>query len=292
MDENTRRQAHHFDEKTPITPWPEVLRSEGFRFHYIAKDLLVKQALDKAGLRAGSRVLDVGCGVGVWLDRIGRTYGTVGFGIDVSRQSLVSANSEKRGRNSFIVADARALPFAGSSFDLVTSLDVLEHIERPLEVIDEMIRSLAEGGMLVAYAVSARNRFTLEWLQKKLLTLVGVDMNAISSHDPALLIDPATIQYHVEGRGISSWRIEYFHAFFSSLFDQFFLISYLILKKAGVFSLGQTAQRILGLPWLALSSFLSRASFGVLTRLDGPWYRKGLSNGFLALASKQSRLGR
>jgi len=63
--DNMRQQAAHFDIKEPISPWPEILQSEGFRYHYIAKDLVIKKALDDLAIKEESRVLNVGCGRGI-----------------------------------------------------------------------------------------------------------------------------------------------------------------------------------------------------------------------------------
>ena len=77
-DDSFYRQAAHFDSHEPISPWPEVLRLEGFKYQYIAKDLIIKETLDLMGIRRGFRVLDVGSGNGIWLDRLGSSYGTIG----------------------------------------------------------------------------------------------------------------------------------------------------------------------------------------------------------------------
>ena len=289
MNENTRQQASHFDQNTPITPWPGVLRREGFGFHYIAKDLLIKRAVDQVGLKSESRVLDVGCGIGVWLDRIESSYGSMGFGVDVSRGSLRVAINEKVGRSSFMLADAGALPFETAAFDLVLSLDTLEHIEDPARILNEMVRVASNRGSVLVYAVSSRNRYTLGWFQHKLLALVGIDMLAISSHRPDLLVDPNTVDDLFKSRALGSWRFEYFHAFFSSAFDQVLLVTYLILKKLGMFSRAIETQDALGKTVLALTTKLSRLLLDTLLRVDRPWTRNQISNGFLVHATKKVR---
>lgn len=54
---------------------------------------------------------------------------------------------------SFDVGDARALPYADSSFDAVFSIGLLEHFEHVDDVLSEMVRILAPGGMFFGYIV-------------------------------------------------------------------------------------------------------------------------------------------
>ncbi len=85
------------------------------------------------------RVLDVGCGLGrlvYWL----RLLGVDAYGIDFSENAylLVSKKIKK-----FIqVADAKKIPYKDNSFDLVLSIDLLQHVDRDnlKSVIKETIR--------------------------------------------------------------------------------------------------------------------------------------------------------
>jgi len=287
LDETASRQAAHFDDHVPISPWPELMRRAGFDYHYIAKDLLIKNALDRTGIERGRRALDVGCGTGVWLDRLGSTYGVDGTGIDVSRKSLDTAQAQSVGRNAFALADARALPFADGSFDLITSLDVLEHIDHPEQALLEMMRVSSSGGHILVYAVSMRNSFTYQWFEKKIAGAFGVDLHRLSCHEPDLLVEPELVLSTFSADGFSVREIQFFHAFFSSLFDRFFLLVYLALKKAGLLQVRSSMHRRLGKILLSLASIASRFSLGPLLWIDGPWLRRGHANGFLAVTQKR-----
>ena len=100
-------------------------------------------------------VLDAGCGTGGMLTWLGR-YAAGGrvFGIDISTDAL--AFCRERGLRDLARASVTALPFADSTFDLVTSFDVL--VQLPGEGSDElamreMYRVLRPGG--VAYVRAA-----------------------------------------------------------------------------------------------------------------------------------------
>jgi SAM-dependent methyltransferase len=79
------------------------------------------------GLRAGDRVLDVGCGKGFLLYEFTQIVpGVVVQGLDVSAYAIEHAKPEVR---PFLQAgDARSLPFADQSFDLVVSINTLHNL--------------------------------------------------------------------------------------------------------------------------------------------------------------------
>ena len=88
------------------------------------------------------QILDVGCGTGANLELLGE-YGDA-QGVDVSTDALQFCRD--RGLNSVRLGEAEKLPFADESFDLVTGLDVVEHLDDDLAGLREMRRVLRPGG--------------------------------------------------------------------------------------------------------------------------------------------------
>jgi methionine biosynthesis protein MetW len=92
--------------------------------------------------------LDVGCGdgqtIGLWIHARSRSY----VGVDVSSSAVASARAA--GLDAREVADAAALPFADSSFDVVVCLEVLEHLFEPHVAAAEALRVLRPGGVYIA----------------------------------------------------------------------------------------------------------------------------------------------
>lgn len=91
----------------------------------------------------GSRVLEIGCGGGqmrTYLNAKGHKY----VGIDISK-TRVSADLQCHGGPDFL-ADAHFLPFNESSFDVVYSSALTEHIASPYLVAQEVARVLKPGG--------------------------------------------------------------------------------------------------------------------------------------------------
>ncbi len=118
--------------------------------------------LDRAGLRAGDRVLEVGVGPGLAFLEICRRIRPWGHacGVDLSRKMLRAARRRLHVMNGdsvpLIQADARWLPFASETFDLVFTSYVLDLLPtRDLAVVvDEWRRVLLPGGRVVAVSLS------------------------------------------------------------------------------------------------------------------------------------------
>jgi SAM-dependent methyltransferase len=84
------------------------------------------------------RILDIGCGTGATLDHLKR-LGEV-QGIDLSQIPLSYAC--RRGHNRVLRASATELPFENDSFELVTALDVIEHLDDDIKGLSEIRRVL------------------------------------------------------------------------------------------------------------------------------------------------------
>ncbi len=91
------------------------------------------------------RILDVGCGTGgnfAFLDAYGRVEGC-----DYSEEAIHYCNI--RGTHSVREASIYELPYDDGAFDLVTCLDVIEHLRLDLPAFRELNRVLRTGGYLL-----------------------------------------------------------------------------------------------------------------------------------------------
>jgi SAM-dependent methyltransferase len=104
---------------------------------------LVEQA---AGEVRTPRVIDVGCAFGTFLDSLPTDWSR--WGTDVSRHAIALAAARVPGAT-FASYDGLHLPFAGP-FDVITALDVLEHVPHLEQLLDQIIAALRPGGALVA----------------------------------------------------------------------------------------------------------------------------------------------
>jgi SAM-dependent methyltransferase len=104
-------------------------------------------------VRAGHRVLEVGCGSGVVVRDLATMVGPRGavVGVDSSRAVLAAARrlcrpADGRGRIALRVADGARLPFAAGRFDATLGITVILHVAEPLVVVREMARVTRAGG--------------------------------------------------------------------------------------------------------------------------------------------------
>lgn len=90
-------------------------------------------------------ILDMGCGTGCTVGFL-EQYGTV-TALDVSMQAIQYCREQ--GLSRLCQADGSCLPFASESFDLVTALDLLEHLDDETEGLRELSRVLRSGGRVL-----------------------------------------------------------------------------------------------------------------------------------------------
>ncbi|HXS01674.1 MAG TPA: methyltransferase domain-containing protein [Pyrinomonadaceae bacterium] len=93
------------------------------------------------------RILDVGCGTGANLLMLSQ-YGDA-EGVDVSEDAL--AFCRERGLDKVRLGAAEELPYEDGTFDLVTALDVVEHLDDDLAGLREMRRVLRPGGRVLLF---------------------------------------------------------------------------------------------------------------------------------------------
>ncbi len=93
------------------------------------------------------QILDIGCGTGATMDHL-RKFGEV-QGIDLAMIPL--SFSRRRGHQRTMCASATELPFADETFDLITALDVVEHLDDDVKGLSEIRRTLKPGSPAVIY---------------------------------------------------------------------------------------------------------------------------------------------
>jgi SAM-dependent methyltransferase len=89
--------------------------------------------------------LDLGCGAGLNLDHLSEYARPVGT--DFSEEALKFCLA--RGHNLLAKADAALLPFPDREFDIITALDVIEHLDDDLVALRELKRTMRKGGLLI-----------------------------------------------------------------------------------------------------------------------------------------------
>jgi 2-polyprenyl-3-methyl-5-hydroxy-6-metoxy-1,4-benzoquinol methylase len=96
-------------------------------------------------LRAGLRVLELGCGIGVFTRQWGATGATI-LAVDISSDLLRAGAVEDAGGRAWrAVMDVEALGLRAGSFDVVLGVSVLHHVDLP-RTLAEIGRVLRPGG--------------------------------------------------------------------------------------------------------------------------------------------------
>jgi SAM-dependent methyltransferase len=104
----------------------------------------------------GSTVLEAGCGVGAQTTTLARNSpGARITSIDISAASLAEAKAKIEAAGftnvKFQQADVFALPFARESFDHVFVCFLLEHVSRPVDVLNVLKALLKPGGTITVF---------------------------------------------------------------------------------------------------------------------------------------------
>jgi SAM-dependent methyltransferase len=117
-------------------------------------------ALRRVDLAPGDRVLDVGCGTGVFL-RLCADRGAVVAGLDVSA-AMVEAARARVPEADLRVGDVQALPYADEAFDLVTGFASFFYADDVVAALREAARVARPGAAVVVQVFGRPERCDLE----------------------------------------------------------------------------------------------------------------------------------
>ena len=134
-------QSHHY---------PILFQVEESHWWYVGRRRIIQSLVDRicATLKnPNPSILDVGCGTGANLKMLA-SYGKV-EGVDISPQAVEFCR--QRGLESVKLGAAEQLPYEDNSFELVTALDVLEHLDDDVAGLREMRRLLRPGGRVLLF---------------------------------------------------------------------------------------------------------------------------------------------
>lgn len=147
---------------------------------------------------AGKRALDVGCGAGLLCEPLARMGASV-TGLDAAPENIAVARAHcvKSG----LTIDYRVGSVEGlgeERFDLVTSLEVIEHVSDTAGFVRGLADALAEGGLLV---ISTPNRTALSRLA---MITIGESMGRIpkGTHDWGKFLTPEQLTGLIEQAGL------------------------------------------------------------------------------------------
>lgn len=170
------------------------------RLRYIRDAVDAHWGTDPTAFRplAGKKALDVGCGAGLLAEPLAR-LGAAVTGLDAAPETIAVARSHAEGQRLDIdyrvgsVADV-----AGETFDLVTSLEVIEHVADPAAFVAGLASALAPDGLML---LSTPNRTPASRLA---LVTIGERFGGIprGTHDWYRFLTPDELAKLVEDAGL------------------------------------------------------------------------------------------
>ena len=138
---------------------------------------------------AGKTALDVGCGAGLLAEPLTRMGAQV-TAVDAAPELIEVARDHAAGQGLAIDYRAVGVEAVEGKFDLVTSMEVIEHVADPQAFIDDLAARLAPGGLMI---LSTPNRTA--WSKLLTITLAeGFGQIPKGTHDFEKFIDPDTMR--------------------------------------------------------------------------------------------------
>jgi 2-polyprenyl-3-methyl-5-hydroxy-6-metoxy-1,4-benzoquinol methylase len=122
--------------------YPHMYEVENVHWWFVARQRILRRYIEvRLGLGEGARILDVGCGTGAVLESLSRRYDA--YGTDTSPQAIEFCR--RRGLTKLHLGSLDTFP-PGPPFDLITMLDVVEHVEDDRGLLRTASNLLRTGG--------------------------------------------------------------------------------------------------------------------------------------------------
>jgi SAM-dependent methyltransferase len=178
---------------------------EDVHWWFVGRRRILLQVLDRyigKDQDGRRRILDVGCGTGTMLSYLA-SYGKA-EGVDIDDEAV--GYCHERGLLDVSLGEAAKLPFHDSTFELVTALDVIEHLDDDASALREMKRVLLPGGHLLVTVPAHRfmwgdqdevnmhkRRYVAAEIRDR-LTATGFDVLRVSYMNAFMFLPIATVR--------------------------------------------------------------------------------------------------
>jgi 2-polyprenyl-6-hydroxyphenyl methylase / 3-demethylubiquinone-9 3-methyltransferase len=175
------------------------------RLRYVRDRIDQHWSLDEHSRRPleGKTALDVGCGAGLLAEPLARLGARV-TAIDPARELIGAALDHAAGQGLDIDYRVSAIEQLDGTFDLVTSMEVIEHTADPQQFLDDLAKRLAPGGLLMLSTPNATG-----W--SRLVTIIlGEGFGAIprGTHDFGKFIGPERMKLLLANAGLRCLDVE------------------------------------------------------------------------------------
>lgn len=161
------------------------------RLTYIRDMVDMHWQADEHGFKplAGKTALDVGCGAGLLAEPLARLGAKV-TAVDAAPECIEVAKAHAAGQGLAIDYRAVGVEAVEGNFDLITAMEVIEHVADPQEFVDALTARLAPGGLMI---LSTPNKTA--WSKMLTITIAeGIGQIPKGTHDFEKFIDPETMR--------------------------------------------------------------------------------------------------
>lgn len=138
--------------------YDQLYKHEADYWWFKGRRRLIEGILKKLPKKTPLKILDVGSCTGYNLYTLSK-FGEV-YGVDTEKKAVEYCKMRGFKRIS-LLKDGLKLPFKDNYFDIVTCLDVIEHVKEDEDYLEELYRVLSPGGYLVLFTPA----FSLLWSQ-------------------------------------------------------------------------------------------------------------------------------
>ena len=151
----------------------------------------------------GKSALDVGCGAGLLTEPLARLGAKVS-GIDAAPELVEAAQEHAAGQGLEIDYRAGDVAALRGQFDLITALEVIEHVADPQTFVQSLVQRLAPGGLLILSTPNAT-----AWSRLLTITLAeGFGAIPKGTHDFDAFIAPERMRLLLEEAGLKCLDFE------------------------------------------------------------------------------------
>lgn len=175
------------------------------RLGYIRDRIDQHWQCDECGRRPleGKSSLDVGCGAGLLAEPLAR-LGAAVTGVDASAEVIEVAREHARRMGLEIDYRAAAVEEVEGQFDLVTALEVIEHVAEPAAFVRSLAERLAPGGLLILSTPNATG-----WSKLLTITLAeGFGRIPSGTHEFERFIAPERMKTLLADAGLTCIDVE------------------------------------------------------------------------------------
>jgi 2-polyprenyl-6-hydroxyphenyl methylase/3-demethylubiquinone-9 3-methyltransferase len=161
-----------------------------------------ERSTEKKAAFKGLSVLDIGCGGGLLCEPLAR-LGAAVTGLDASAETIMAAKAhaaETGLKIKYVVSSAEDLAHSGQQFDVITALEILEHVSDIGSLLGSAVNLLRPGGIMI---LSTVNRTVKSYLLGIVAAEYILGWVPTGTHDWRKFIRPSELAAHLEKAGLA-----------------------------------------------------------------------------------------